>query len=95
MNIDVSELRIIIGKLFSHLENNGFDSVEITEDYYWNIPEEQKYNVLKNPSELDVGQLTDDWEFLRKIGEDDDHTIAYAFVWLGKILQAIGEKVVR
>jgi hypothetical protein len=95
MTINVSELRVITEKLFTHLENLGINSVEITEDYYWDIPEEQKYNILKEPKELDVGQLTDDWEFLLKVLEPNREPLGYSFVWLGKLLEAIGEKVIH
>ncbi len=95
MEVTIFQLRAIAEKLFSHFENLGYDSVEITEDYYWNIPEEQKYDVLNDPKDLDVGQLTDDWEFLQSVLEEDRDPINYDLVWLGKILEVIGEKAVR
>mgnify|MGYP001235186302 CR=1 FL=1 len=95
MQIDVSDLRTVTEKLFNHLDEIGQSSIELTNDYYWDISEDERYNVENDPQDLSIGQLTEDWEFLRKIGMDDEHTIAYAFVWLGKILQAIGETVVH
>lgn len=95
MKISVSELRKITEKLFNHLEEINQDPIEITNDYYWDISEEERYNIENEPKDLTIGQLTEDWEFLQNIKKDEEQTISYAFVWLGKILQAIGEKVVH
>jgi len=95
MEISVSRLKTITEKLFSHLENLGFETIEVTEDYYWNIPQEEKYVMEKNPENLDIGQLTDDWDLLRKLLENDRDPISYEFVWLAKIFEFIGEKVVH
>lgn len=95
MKINVAELRAITEKLFSHLEEINCQSIEIFEDYYWDISEDERYDLEKNPKDLIVGQLTEDWEFLQKIIKGENEPIGYAFVWLGKILQAIGERVVR
>lgn len=95
MQIDVSKLREISEKLLSHLENNGYDQVELEVDFYWNIPEEEKYKMENSPKDLDIGQLDEDWDFLQELLKQDHEPIGYEFVWLGKILEAIGEKVVR
>ncbi len=96
MKIPISQLRAIADKLFSHLESLGYDSVEISEDWYWNIPEEEKYVMENEPKDLNIGRLSDDWEFLQGVSEnDDDPPISYALIWLGKILQVIGEKIIH
>lgn len=95
MKINVSELKTITEKLFSHLEEINQKSIEIPDDYYWDISEDERYDVENHPKDFSIGQLTEDWEFLQQIGKDNEHTITYAFVWLGKILQAIGEKVIH
>lgn len=95
MQIEVSKLREISKKLFSHLENNGYDQVELEVDFYWNIPEEEKYQMENSPKDLDIGQLDEDWDFLQEVLKQDHEPIGYEFVWLGKVLEAIGEKVVR
>jgi hypothetical protein len=91
MHIKLADLRSISEKLLAYLEEQGVESFDISVDYYWNIPKEQVYNPYQQPSELDLGQLTDDWYELKKMLDSESRPIAYYFVWLGAILRAIGE----
>ena len=92
MEVSVLKLRTITDKLIFHLESLGLESITIEEDFYWNLPPEEKYDVLKDPDNIDIGQLTDDWEFLQKALEEDYYPIGYDFVLLARILEVIGEK---
>lgn len=94
MQIDIKDLRAISETLFSHLEEQGIESVELPTDYYWNIPREEKYDPYNTPANLNVGQLTDDWSELQKVLEGETEPLGYHLVWLAAILRAIGEKVV-
>lgn len=95
MQVSISDLRVVSKKLFLHLEKNGYRSVELSADYYWNIPKEQQYDPYQEPNELDLGQLTSDWTNLSEILEGTTEPIGYAFVWLATILRAIGEIVIE
>lgn len=94
MDIKVSDLRKISERLFRHLEENGISSVEINADYYWNIPIDQVYDPYKEPDQLDMGQLSDDWGDLEKVLSNEMEPISYNLVDLSAILRAIGEKLV-
>ena len=78
-------------KLFTYLDRRGVESVDIPVDYYWNVPKEQVYNPYQRPSELDLGQLTNDWRELQDLLESESDPIVYSFVWLAAILRAVGE----
>lgn len=93
MRINVSELRAISAQLFSHLEESGRDSVEIPSDYYWDISKENRYNPYEEPTNFDLGQLTDDWAELQKIALGEKEPIGYALVWFSTVLRAVGEDV--
>lgn len=95
MEITLSELRQLSEKLFAHLEENGHEKIEVSSDYYWEIPEESRYDSFNEPKKFVVGQLSDDWNELQKILRGDREPLAYALVWYSAILKAIGEKVVR
>lgn len=94
MQVSVSELRAVSEQLFLHLERSGYSSVELDADYYWNIPKKLRYNPYEEPKELDLGQLTDDWDNLCKILEGTNDPIGYACVWLSTVLRAVGETVI-
>jgi hypothetical protein len=94
MQIDVKELQAITNILYEHLERLGISHVDISDDYYWNINNKEIYDPYQSPTNLDIGQLTENWEELQKLLNQEGEPIAYEFVWLAAILRAIGEKVI-
>lgn len=63
MQIDLSELKQVIDRLFNHImETRGVESFEFEKENYWNIPSKDVYNI-EDPKEFDIGILYDDWEF--------------------------------
>ena len=94
MNVKVSELRAIADQLFTYLEETGRSEFEISEDYYWSIEKEEVYDPYKEPKDLTMGQLSDDWNELSDILKGESPPIGYALVWLSAILRIVGEKSV-
>jgi hypothetical protein len=92
--ITVHELRAITTILLDHLEANGDVEIELKRDYYWNIPNEQIYHLLSEPTNLTVGQLYDDWHNLQELLKPDGDPIAYHLVWLAAILRYVGQELV-
>ena len=94
MHITVSELRRAANVLFDYLEANGHGDIELTEDYYWNIPDDRLYARETPPTEsLDLGQLTSDWEELLPVGRDHDPVPSHDLVQLAALLRFVGSKV--
>ena len=91
MIIHVSDLSKITEELIAHLRNVSGEEIDLSVDYYWNIETEQKYNPYENPTEIDLGQISDDWQELQQIIEKEREPIAYDLVKLAAILRAIGE----
>ena len=89
--IRLADLRLISEKLFAYLEDQGVESIDFAVDYYWNIPKEQMYNPYQEPFELDMGQLTDDWDDLQKLLDPEREPLTDDFVDLAAILRAVGE----
>lgn len=92
--INIPELRKITNILLDHIQEMGGDSVDLPVDYYWHIPDEQIYNPNEDtdPSSFTIGQLTDDWQKLRKFLDREEYgPIGYGLVWLSAVLRAIGE----
>jgi hypothetical protein len=50
--------------------------------------------VYEEPSELTVGQLSEDWKELQQISSGQKLPIAYALVWLSSVLRFVGSKIV-
>lgn len=96
MKIQLTDLRRAADALFDHLEQTGRTEIDVTEDFYWSIPEKHLYSAYTSPteSELTMGQLSDDWNEVAKIASGQRPPIAYALVWLSSILRFIGLKIV-
>ncbi len=94
MTITVDELRKFSDELFRHLESRGVHAVSLDHDYYWSIPSNQLYDPASEPTNLEMGQLSEDLEQLRQIGSGQRPPVSYALVWLSSILRSIGEKYV-
>ena len=95
MKVTVSEVRRVTELLCRHLEETGRDEIDVSEDYYWMIPKEEVYDPERDPNELDLGQLSDDWNELQGILSGENPSIGYGFVWLSSILRVVGEKTVH
>jgi hypothetical protein len=95
MRINVADLRVLCDRMLVHLTEQGIDHVDLTVDYYWDIPEQTRYDPYRKPSEHVLGQLTDDWGELLKVIEGTAEPISYMLVWLAAVLRAVGETVVR
>jgi hypothetical protein len=94
MHVPVAELRKACELLLTHLEQSGAGSVELTSDFYWNVPPDQRYQPYEEPASLDLGQLTHDWAEVQAIVRGEKEPLGYALVWLSSILRAVGEKTV-
>lgn len=94
MDITVSELRRVANALFDHLDASGQSRIELTADYYWNIPNDRLYATDAPPAgSLDLGQLTGDWEELHAVGRDDDPVPSHDLVHLAALLRFVASKV--
>lgn len=94
MTIEVARLRRIADLLFTHLENVGYASIEFDKDFYWHVPGNKLYDQYEPPGDLDVGQLTEDWEKLAAIERGEMPPVTDALEWLAAVLRAISESTV-
>ena len=91
--IKTSDLRKITNLLFDHIEQDlQISSIPIEEDNYWNVPTEGLYNALKDPTDLDMGQLYEDWDFLTKITNKEE-AVSLMMIHLAPLLRYVGEKI--
>lgn len=96
MELDVEKLKKIVDRLFQHIvERHGVRTVELGTDFYWAIPEDELYNVVDQPTELDVGRLSDDWEFVAKLLDEANSPVAYQLTEVAPLLRRLGEVLGR
>ncbi|WP_394828247.1 hypothetical protein [Pendulispora albinea] len=92
MKVEISKLRVAVEKLLEHLEQTGHEVAEIPVDFYWNVPSENMYDAYEKPSELTLGQLSDDWNEIQKIADGRSEPVNYALVWAAAVLRRLGEQ---
>ena len=91
MKIATHELRIIVERLFRHLDERNIEELEFPYDYYWDIPKEDLYDSYKEPSHFTIGQLSDSWEDLKKLQDPSRDPLVHDFVDLAAVLKAVGQ----
>jgi len=95
MRVRISELKRLSEILLNHIRESGCEFVDIPNDFYWFIDKAKVYDPYKepNPSDFTLGQLSDDWNNLLKILNNENEPIGYALVWLSSIMRNVGEEV--
>lgn len=94
LEIKVADLREITNRIFDHVQKDlKVDAIRLTEDYYWDVPSDRLYDMANKPTELDCGQLYDDWEFLSHILRDKDQAVSLMLIHLAPLLRHMGLKV--
>ena len=94
MRLEISKLRKVTGVLLDHIEDLGYKSVDVKDDYYWDIQATEQYAVFSDPAKPTIGQLSDDWVEIEKILANERDPSAYALVWLSALLRYVGEQIV-
>ena len=92
MRIAVDELRRIADQLLTHVESRAGRQIELEADFYWNVPDAVKYDQYEEPKELDVGQLSEDWDRLAAISRGDSPPVGAALAWLGELFKAVAKQ---
>jgi hypothetical protein len=96
MNIDLRLLKTAVNDVLDHvIEDLGTEQVRIEEadDFYWECAAAQRYDRSKKPSELNVGRLSDDVDFVALVRRGQSADVAYNLVHVAPLLQYVAEKV--
>ena len=92
--VEVEALRKIVSKLLDHLAEHQGGEVSLEHDMFWSIASPEIFNVYSRPEDLTIGQLSESWESLCRMA-DDDRPLTYGLVWLADVLRAIGMEIVQ
>jgi hypothetical protein len=93
VKVNLSELEEVFRKILLHLRQSDLEQIDLPMDYYWNIPEEWVYNMQVIPSDLEVGQVHEEWRSLLKLLKDEEAVTSYHLVWLAAVLRALGNNL--
>jgi hypothetical protein len=90
LQIPLPQLRRAFDMLLEHMEGSVGDIVSLDKEYFWSIPVDDLYDVLKEPSDLTIGQLSESWQHVTEMTEGDPRVLGFGLVWLADVLRAIG-----
>lgn len=90
ISIDIATLREAVEAVLTNLNERYGDSISLRSDYFWSIPFDQVYDVLNEPSELTIGQVSECVDSIENLAQDPSVFTQYSLVWLGEIFRAIG-----
>lgn len=93
--IDIGLLEQAAALLIGHLREQAGPEALLDHDYYWSVPSTQEHNVYEMPTDLTVGQITECLEWLGAVVREPESALAYHLVYLGDVLRAVGQAVVK
>jgi len=94
--IDLKMLKSAVNAVLDHLvEDLGIETVAIEGEKhsYWDCPYPEMHDVSTQPSDLTVGQLSDDFDFVKLIRRGQSADISYNLVHIAPLLRYIGETI--
>ena len=92
MKVKIADLQNATNKIFDYLQEQDVDEIEISEDYYWVIDENELYDPYKEPKTFTLGQLSSDIEDIQKMASGSLPVVGFSLVPLSALFKYIGEK---
>jgi hypothetical protein len=94
LRISLADIEILLATVLDTCRKAGLTSFETDKDYYWNVSADKLYDMNSPPteSEMDIGQLSADWDELSKVIRGENEPLRRDLVHVSSILRAIGEK---
>ena len=89
-NINLDELQKSVLVLISKFKERAGTSIDLKNDYYWDIDAKELYNPYQEPRDFALWQISFDWEHLKKINPDE--AIPYDFEKVANILKALSNE---
>jgi len=94
--VNLSELKAATMSLLDdliRLHGSNTIAIDPNADFYWEVPTESLYSVNHDSPKLDVGRVSDDWEFIQPIAKDPGAATPLALIHLAPVLRYLAERV--
>jgi len=89
MKVNIDEFKKIVSLLLSKLRDSKGNEIELKNDYYWDIPNDQLYSPYDNPNDMSLGQLSDDLNEIYRLSKSNEEAIPYDLKRVAEILKAL------
>lgn len=94
--IDLRMLKQASEAILDHIITDlGIDRLSIKEDsdFYWEVPSDRLYTTRESQPDLDIGRVTDDWEFIRGMLSEPNGAVALMLIHMAPLLRYLGETI--
>ena len=91
LTIDLAQLRRTFSIAVDELERITGPTVTLERDYFWSVPARERFNPYEKPATWTLGQLSELISHISALDSEPDQVINRHLVWLGELLQGIGE----
>jgi hypothetical protein len=88
VKVKIDDIEKVTLLLLSKLKESKGNEIELNNDFYWDISEEELYNPYQEPKNITLGQLSDDLEEIQRLINSDD-AISYDLKRLASILKVL------
>jgi hypothetical protein len=92
-SISIDVLRKTLNGIFDFIEKDlGITEVELRQNHYWSVTDDERYSMEDPPKELGVGSLIDDWDFVLSASKSDQQ-IPIDLIHIAPLLQVLSHAV--
>lgn len=89
--VDLRVLKAGVNRILDHItEDLGVTEIALEESLYWLVGYPERHDMSKDPRDLLVGDLRDDWEFVSTVPEGDGLPVVYQLTEIAQLLDYIG-----
>lgn len=85
----IDDLKEIINILLLRVKENIGDEISFSNDYYWDIANNQLYDPYNMPTDITLGSLYDDISEVDRLLLSSDDAIVYDLKRIAEILKAL------
>ncbi len=93
--VKIADVRKIVNRILDQIEKDGATSLPLSETYYWDVPEEGRYDIDARPTDFDIRSLHDDWDCIRFALDESEQPIVDQLIELAPILRFLGDNLSR
>ena len=91
MKILLSDLKKLCEQILTRVEKCGFNEIDINNDYYLTIL--NPYDLYNKDPEIGVGSCDEDWDWLKKVLNNENPVTIVDFNRLGNVIKILGDQI--
>jgi hypothetical protein len=92
--VQIEQLRLSCERIFNFIQHDlGISSVQLDQNFYWELPEDVRFDMENIPTPKHVGSLVDDYAFVQLAVANSEQALPLMFKHLAPLLEMLSTKV--